>query len=128
MSKIIQYMPELQGDEQVYVAQLMKPMSEEQAEQFARVYRQRRKDPTITLVTTLLGFFVIAGVQRFYLGQTGMGVLYLLTAGLCFVGTILDTLKHKSLTFEYNREQADEVATLIRGVFPDSEPPAQLEG
>ena len=32
----------------------MKEMSEEQAEQFARVYRQRRKDETTVLLTTLL--------------------------------------------------------------------------
>jgi len=39
MSKVITYMPELQGDEQLVVAKLMTDMSEEQALQFARVYR-----------------------------------------------------------------------------------------
>ncbi|MDA0874350.1 MAG: hypothetical protein O3C45_04725 [Bacteroidetes bacterium] len=46
MSKVIKYMPELQGDEQLTIARIMTEMTEEQAEQFARVYRQRRKDET----------------------------------------------------------------------------------
>ncbi|MFT4606277.1 MAG: hypothetical protein ACI9W4_003027, partial [Rhodothermales bacterium] len=53
MSKIIKYLPELQDDEQLYVASLFKDMTEEQAEQFSRVYRQRRKETSITLVTAL---------------------------------------------------------------------------
>lgn len=119
MSKIIRYLPELQNDEQLFVASLFKDMTEEQAEQFARVYRQRRKDENITLMTTLLGFMVLAGVHRFYLGQTGMGLLYLFTGGLCFVGTIVDAFKAKELTWHFNEKQALEVASLIEGAFPE---------
>lgn len=122
MSKIIRYMPELQDDEQLHVAQLMKPMTDEQAEQFARVYRQRRRDPTVTLLTTLLVFLGFGGINRFYLNQIGMGVLYLLTAGLCVVGSIVDLFRHKEMTNEYNRQQADDVAVLVRGAFPDTPP------
>lgn len=125
MSKVIRYMPELQGDEQVRVAQWMKDMTEEQAEHFAHVYRQRRKDDTVTLITTLVGFFALAGVQRFYLNQVGMGLLYLFTAGFCFIGTIVDLFNHKTMTAKYNIEQADEVAYLIKGAFPDK--PKALE-
>jgi TM2 domain-containing membrane protein YozV len=110
----------LQGDEQVRVAQWMKDMTEEQAEHFAHVYRQRRKDDTVTLITTLVGFFALAGVQRFYLNQVGMGLLYLFTAGFCFIGTIVDLFNHKTMTSRYNIEQADEVAYLIKGAFPDA--------
>jgi TM2 domain-containing membrane protein YozV len=43
------------------------------------------------LVTALLWFFFgILGVHRFYLGHYGMGILYLLTAGLCGIGWIID--------------------------------------
>lgn len=117
-------MPELQGDEQLYIAALMKDMSEEQAEQFARVYRTRRKDPTLTLMLALLGFIVVAGVHRFNLGQVGMGLLYLFTGGLCVVGTVVDLFNHRNLTWEHNRKQADEVALLVRNVFP--RPPEAL--
>lgn len=119
MSKVIRYLPELQDDEQLHVASLFRDMTEEQAEQFTRVYRQRRRDANVTLVTALLGFLVVAGVHRFYLGQTGMGILYLLTAGLCFIGTIVDLVNHKKLTYRYNEKEATEVAAMVRGAFPD---------
>ncbi len=120
MSKIIKYLPELQGDEQLVVAQVITEMTEEQAEQFARVYRQRRKDETTVLMTTLAAFLGVAGLNRFYLGQIGMGLAYLLTAGFCLIGTIVDIFNFKSLTASYNEKQALEVGMLIRGAFPAS--------
>ncbi len=120
MSKIIRYLPELTDDEQLFVATLFRDMTEDQAEQYARVYRQRRKDANITLMTTLIGFMGLAGVQRFYLGQTGMGLLYLLTGGLCLVGTIVDAFKAKDLTWRFNEKQALDVAVMIRGAFPET--------
>jgi TM2 domain-containing membrane protein YozV len=126
MSKVIKYLPEIQGEEQLAVAQVLKEMSEEQAEQFAHVYRQRRKDPTMTLMTALLGFVVVSGVHRFYLGQIGMGLAYLFTAGFCFIGTIVDLFNYRSLTDTYNEKEALQVASLIRGAFPDRGEPPQL--
>ena len=112
-------MPELEGEEQLYIAHMMKNMTEEQAEQFSHVYRQRRRDPTLTLITALLGFVVVAGVHRFLLGQIGMGLLYLFTGGLCLIGTIVDLFNYTSLTYRYNKVQANEVLMLVRGVLPD---------
>ncbi len=118
MSKVIKYLPELEDEEQLYVAQLMKSMTEEQAEHFARVYRERRKDPNVTLLAALAGFLGLAGGGRFYLNQVGMGVLYLLTGGLCVIGTIIDIIQHKKMTRKYNEKKADEASILIRGAFP----------
>ncbi len=113
MSRVIRYMPEIEGDEQVEVARLIGSMNDQQVEQFSHAYRSRRKDPSTTLILTLLGFFIVAGIQRFYVGQMGMGLLYLFTGGLCFIGTILDTINHKKLVAEYNVRQAREVAQLV---------------
>lgn len=124
MSKVIKYLPEIEGDEQVFVARLLKDMTEEQAEQFAHVYRTRRKDETTTLILAVLGFVIVAGVHRFYLGQVGMGLAYLLTAGFCLIGTIVDLVNYKNLVATYNEKQAVDTATVIRGAFP--RPPEQL--
>jgi len=114
MARIIDVLPELTGEEMLYVQNLIKDMSEEQARSFAGVYRARRKDPQLILILTLLGFVCFAGIQRFVLNQIGMGILYLLTGGLCFIGTIIDLVNYQKMAFEFNRKVADEVAVLIR--------------
>ena len=119
MSKVIRFLPELQGEEQLSIARLITDMTEEQAEQFAHVYRQRRKDATTTLIMAVLGFVVVAGIHRFYLGQIGMGLAYLFTGGFCLIGTIVDLFNYHSLTDNYNEAQALSVATLIHGAFPE---------
>lgn len=113
MSNVLEYLPELEGDEQLYVAELVNELPEEKAKQFARVYRERRKDPQLILLLALLGFVVVAGVHRFVIDEIGMGFLYLFTAGLCFIGTIVDIVNYKDIAFRYNRKQADEVLALI---------------
>lgn len=119
MSKVLRYLPEIEDDEQLYVARLMTDMSEEQAQQFAHIYHERRRDPTLTLLLALVGFLGVAGLHRFFADEIGMGLLYLFTAGLCFVGTIVDLFNYKSIAFRYNRRQADDVAALVAGAFPD---------
>jgi TM2 domain-containing membrane protein YozV len=114
MPNVMQILPELQGDEMVYVQGLLKDMSEQQAQQFAMMYRARRKDPQTLLLLTLLGFIGIAGVQRFIVDQVGMGLLYLFTAGICGIGTIIDLVSHKKIAFEYNQKQAMQISVMTR--------------
>ncbi len=114
MAKMIDYLPELEGDEAAYIAKMMEPMKDEMAGRFARVYRARRKDPQTILLTAILGFLGIAGVHRFIIGQIGMGILYLLTGGLCLIGTIVDLINYKNLAFDYNRKVAREAISLIQ--------------
>ena len=89
-------------------------MDARQSQNFVAFYSNRRKDSQEILLFTLLGFLGIAGIQRFIIGNIGMGILYVLTAGLCFIGTIVDIINHKTLTFEYNRKAANESAQLVK--------------
>ena len=115
MADIMRVMPELEGEELMYVRGLVEPMTDDDAILFANAYRSQRRDSTNVLLLTLLGFVVLAGLQRFYVGQIGMGIAYLLTAGFCFIGTIVDLINHKSLALKYNQEKAANiVATMTR--------------
>ena len=62
-----------------------------------------RKKDTAVLLAILGVFFGLSGLQRFYLREPGMGVLYLLTGGLCLVGQIIDVVTLMSMTeFDFN--------------------------
>lgn len=114
MASVLKFLPELQGQEMAYVQDLIKPMADEEAQLFSNIYRTRRRDPQLILITTILGFFIIAGVQRFLVNQIGMGLLYLFTGGLCLIGTIVDLVNYQGLAFDYNRKIADEVSLMTK--------------
>ena len=114
MARVIDVLPEITGEEMLYVQSLVKDMDDERARTFASVYRTRRKDPQMILITALLGLVVVAGVHRFIMGQIGMGLLYLFTAGLCLIGTIVDLVNHQKLAFEHNQRVANEVLSMVR--------------
>jgi TM2 domain-containing membrane protein YozV len=118
MPNVFQLMPSLEGDEMAYVQELIKDMTDSQAQQFAMAYMARRKDPSNILIFTVIGFIGIAGIQRFVLNQIGMGILFLLTGGLCVIGTIVDLVNFKKLAFEYNSKQAQQVAGMIKSYAP----------
>lgn len=111
--KLMMMLPGIQPDELVYLENLTSKLNEEQMNIFISMYSSRRKPPDTILLCTLLGFVVIAGVQRFVLGQIGMGILYLFTGGLCLVGTIVDLINYKKMTLEFNQQQALETMAMV---------------
>jgi TM2 domain-containing membrane protein YozV len=114
MTKLYQLMPNLEADEMSYIQSLTKEFDETQLKQFATIYSARRKDPQTILLLTLIGFIGVAGVQRFVLDQIGMGLLYLFTAGLCFIGTIIDLVNYKRLAFEYNQKVVHQTIAIVK--------------
>lgn len=102
------------ADEYRYLEQTLSGMSETQAQHFIMLYSGKRKDPQEVLLFTLLGFLGFAGIQRFVLNQIGMGILYLITLGLCFIGTLVDLINYRSLTFDYNQDAAYECAMIVK--------------
>lgn len=113
MSKIFQLLPELEPSEMAYVQNLTKSLDDQGLMHFAQLYRVRRKDPQMILLTALAGFLGFAGIHRILLDEIGMGILYLLTAGLCFIGTIVDLINYKQLTYNFNTKVAHEVISII---------------
>jgi TM2 domain-containing membrane protein YozV len=110
MKQILSLVPDASGEEAIALQKLTAGFSEEEIVDFALLYREKRRDSQTILLTTLLGFVVVAGVQRFLIGQIGMGILYLFTGGLCLIGTIIDLVNHQKLASAYNIKQAKEIA------------------
>lgn len=113
MNKIYTLLPEAEGEEVIFLASLLKDMSDEQVQNFMLIYRGRRKDPQNIMLMALLGLVIVAGIHRFYINHIGMGILYLFTGGLCLIGTIVDLVNHKNLAFEYNQQVAREIKIMI---------------
>ena len=61
------------------------------------------KDPTMALILSIVagGF----GVDRFYIGDTGLGIVKLLTCGGCGIWTIIDYFLIMKVTKEKNFEK-----------------------
>ena len=58
------------------------------------------KDPTVILLSSL--FLGSLGIDRFMLGDTGMGILKLLTGGCCGILTIIDWFQVQNKAREKN--------------------------
>lgn len=104
-------------EELAYLQPLTANLSDDEFRDFLAIYAGKRKKAQDILLFTLLGFVGIAGIQRFVLSQIAMGVIYFLTIGFCYIGTIVDLINHKSLTEEFNQRAAQETALLIGRKF-----------
>ena len=70
---------------------------------YAMVQSVELKDPTtVIIVSVLLGSL---GIDRFMLGETGMGILKLLTCGVCGILTIIDWFTVMKKAREKNRDK-----------------------
>ena len=90
----------LPAEKIVFIKEKMKNIDDER---FALITSVEFKDPTtILLVSIFLGGL---GVDRFMLGDTGMGILKLLTGGLCGILTIVDwfSVQKKAKESNFNK-------------------------
>ncbi len=81
----------------MYIKEKLKTVDEEK---FTLISTVELKDPTTILLVSL--FLGPLGVDRFMLGDTGMGVLKLLTGGCCGILTIIDWFGVQKKTKELN--------------------------
>ncbi len=112
--QLLMTMPDIQMEELSLLQNLMQNMDDRQKEQFLLFYRTKRKDKQTMLIIAAIGFLGIAGIHRFITGDIGLGILYIFTCGLCFIGTIIDILNIGQITAAYNEKQAVESANLVR--------------
>jgi len=105
--------PALEGEELVHLQSITRELSDEQLQSFIAVYNGKRRKTDDILIGCILGFVCVGGIQRFMVKQNGMGLLYLFTGGLCLIGTIVDLVNHKKLTFEYNQQMARESLAMV---------------
>lgn len=75
-------------------------------EKFSLISTIELKDPTTLLLVSI--FLGSLGIDRFMLGDTGMGILKLLTGGLCGILTIVDwfTISKKTKELNFNNVMA----------------------
>lgn len=103
------YLPELDEPETSFIERLTAGMSHDSIQQFATAYRQVRKDPQTLRLLAIIGIVAVPGLHRFWVGQVGMGFLYLLTWGLLLFGTITDIVNYQDLAYTYNRKVAGRI-------------------
>jgi TM2 domain-containing membrane protein YozV len=111
--KFYMMFPGLHPEELLFIKNINKDYNETEQQQFMSIYQGKRKDPQFIMILTFFGFCGIAGLQRFMMRDMGIGILYLLTVGLCGIGTIMDLINNQSLALEHNRKAALESADLV---------------
>lgn len=114
--RILELIPGVEGEELLYLNSITKNLTEDQLDTFAAIYTGKRKKAETILMATILGLLGIGGIQRILLDQVGLGILYLLTIGLCYIGTIVDLVNYKRLTFEYNQAAANEALHVTKSL------------
>ena len=107
-------LPGVSPQEYSYLQTATNGLNEQQIRTFLMIYSGKRKNPSDMLLFCIIGLFVLPGLQRFIIGQIGMGILYLFTLGLCFIGSIVDVVNHKELAFEHNQRMVFESLQMVR--------------
>jgi hypothetical protein len=103
------YLLELSGSERIYIQNLIAQIPLQQAEVFLIEYRRRRKDSQTVLMAAVIGLVACPGFQRFWLGEMGMGLVFLFTAGFLAMGSIIDLATYRTLARCHNEKVARSI-------------------
>ena len=118
MTYLMPYLLELSGSERVYIQNLIAQIPLQQAELFLIEYRKRRKDPQTVLFAAVIGLVACPGFQRFWLGEVGMGLLFLFTAGFLAMGSIIDLCTYRTLARCHNEKVARKIFAELNAFAP----------
>ena len=82
---------------------------------------------TIAFVLGIISFLPpFSGLLRFYLKKNGTGLLYTFTAGLCFIGNILDIVQIPQLVKQANMQLKRREMGLIDDIEEDNNPVREI--
>ena len=112
--KMLMMLPNLQPEEFAVIKTVTQDMTESEQQQFIMFYSGKRRDEQTILIMTIIGFFGVAGIQRFATGEIVLGILFLVTLGFCGIGTMIDLVNHKSIASSWNQKKAVESAEMVR--------------
>ncbi len=112
--KLFDLIPGMEDEEFIYLSKLTEELDEDELELFASIYNGKRQKADTVLIGAVIGLLGIAGIHRFMLDQIGLGILYLLTGGLCLIGTIVDLINYKGLTQNYNEQKATQALSMTK--------------
>ena len=118
MTYLMPYLLELSGSEKICIQNLIAQMPVQQAEVFLLEYRRRRKDPQTVLLAAVIGLVACPGFQRFWLGEVGMGLLFLFTAGFLAMGSIIDLCTYRTLARCHNEKVARKILAELNAFGP----------
>jgi TM2 domain-containing membrane protein YozV len=94
------------------LAMLTQSMNDNQKMLFMTQFNSAKKDRGVALcLSILLGGL---GVDRFYVGDVGLGALKLLTLAGCGIWGIIDWFLIMGRTDDVNRKKAQEIAMTIK--------------
>jgi TM2 domain-containing membrane protein YozV len=92
--------------------QLTEGMTDQQRFLFQQQYGAARRDRVLLLVISF--FFGALGIDRFLVGDIGLGILKLLTGGLLGILWFIDLFLIMGRVDRYNREKAHDIAMAIK--------------
>jgi hypothetical protein len=82
--------------------------------------RKESKETPLAYAMWLLCFVGMCGVQRLYLGQTGLGLAMLFTLGFCGIGQFFDLFLIPQAVEKVNNPPSDSLAKSLRSVVTTS--------
>jgi RNA polymerase subunit RPABC4/transcription elongation factor Spt4/TM2 domain-containing membrane protein YozV len=91
------------------LAQLTKDLDDSKQMIFHQQYQSEKKDPGVAIILALFLF------DRFWLGDTALGILKYLTFGACGLWGLIDLFTAKGRCNEYNRRKANELLQALAG-------------
>jgi len=90
------------------IAQLTRELDDSKKMIFQSQYSSDKKDRG---TATILAIFMY---DRIWLGDIGLGIVKLLTLGLCGLWTLIDLFTAGSRCDEYNRRKAQEIIAALK--------------